>query len=256
MGRLAPGSRPSPQQPHGRLSAREADAGRPSGRGAFAIRLFLRGLPGQLDLASNARWLPAAATGVTRNAFVENRSRAMNNEIRGFREAFKRQAPLSLVSLSATDCRALTRERRIAVTPFRHQAHPRLRRWNRQGSISPRSGAADCAALRQPHRCPARTLRRSRHYLGASCFGNGASWCMDGIPRYEPVTYVRTGWTVGAGSEAALSRNWFVRIEYRYTDYGYIDYTFFTFPQTIDDVVSSVRLRTQTFLGGIAFKFD
>jgi Protein of unknown function (DUF3775) len=37
-------------KPHGRLSAREADAGRPSGRGAFAIRLFLRGLPGQLDL--------------------------------------------------------------------------------------------------------------------------------------------------------------------------------------------------------------
>src|SRR5271165_6600686 len=92
--------------------------------------------------------------------------------------------------------------------------------------------------------------------VGASCSGTGVSWCMDGIPRYEPVTYVRTGWTVGAGTEAALSRNWFVRIEYRYTDYGYIDYTFFTFPQTVDDVVSSVRLRTQTVLGGIAYKFD
>src|SRR5271169_2376192 len=30
-------------------------------------------------------------------------------------------------------------------------------------------------------------------------------------------------------------------------------YTFFTFPQTVDDVVSSVRLRTQTVLGGIAY---
>jgi outer membrane immunogenic protein len=92
--------------------------------------------------------------------------------------------------------------------------------------------------------------------VGASCSGNGPSWCMDGIPRYEPVTYVRTGWTIGGGTEAALWRNWFVRIEYRYTDYGAIDYTFFTFPQTVDDVRTSVRLHTQTVIGGIAFKFN
>jgi opacity protein-like surface antigen len=61
---------------------------------------------------------------------------------------------------------------------------------------------------------------------------------------------------MGAGTEAVLSRNSFVRVEYRYTDYGYIDYTFFTFPQTVDGVVSSVRLHTQTVLGGIAFKFN
>ena len=92
--------------------------------------------------------------------------------------------------------------------------------------------------------------------VAASCSGTGPSWCMDAVPHYEPITYVRTGWTVGAGTEAALSRNWFVRVEYRYTDYGYIDYTFFTFPQTVDDVVSSVRLHTQTVLGGLAFKFN
>jgi len=92
--------------------------------------------------------------------------------------------------------------------------------------------------------------------VGASCSGNGPSWCLDGSPRYEPVTYVRTGGTVGAGTEAALSRNWFVRVEYRYTDYGAIDYTFFTSPQTVDNVTTSVRVRTQTALGGIAFKFN
>src|SRR5271166_4713696 len=44
--------------------------------------------------------------------------------------------------------------------------------------------------------------------VGASCAGGGPpSWCTT-IPRYEPVRYARTGFTVGAGTEAALSRNW------------------------------------------------
>jgi len=36
----------------------------------------------------------------------------------------------------------------------------------------------------------------------------------------EPVTNFRTGWTVGAGLEYALTENVTVRGEYRYTDYG------------------------------------
>ena len=92
--------------------------------------------------------------------------------------------------------------------------------------------------------------------VAASCSGTGASWCMDGIPRSEPITYVRTGWTIAAGLEAALWRNVLARVEYRYTDYGNIDFTFFTVPPTGDDVQTRVSLKSQTVLGGIAYKFD
>jgi outer membrane immunogenic protein len=93
--------------------------------------------------------------------------------------------------------------------------------------------------------------------VGASCAGPTApaSWCQD-IPRYEPVRYARTSWTFGGGTEAALSQHWFARVEYRFTYYGYIDYTFFTIPPTVDDVQTSVKLRTHTLVGGIAYKFN
>jgi outer membrane immunogenic protein len=92
--------------------------------------------------------------------------------------------------------------------------------------------------------------------VGASCSGMGSSWCADGIAHYEPVSYARTGFTGGGGTEVALLRNLFARAEYRYSDFGYIDYTFFTVPATVDNVVTSVRLRTHTVLVGIAFKFE
>jgi outer membrane immunogenic protein len=94
--------------------------------------------------------------------------------------------------------------------------------------------------------------------VGASCAGGGPpSWCTT-IPRHEPVRYARTGWTFGAGTEAALSHSLFARVEYRYTYYGYIDYTFFTIPPSVtgDDVQTSVKLRTQTLVAGIAYKFN
>jgi outer membrane immunogenic protein len=93
--------------------------------------------------------------------------------------------------------------------------------------------------------------------VGASCAGPSApaSWCTD-IPRYEPVRYARTGFTVGTGTEVALSHSLFARVEYRYTYYGYVDYTFFQNPPTVDDVQTSVKLRTQTIVGGIAYKFN
>ena len=92
--------------------------------------------------------------------------------------------------------------------------------------------------------------------VGASCAGPPApSWCTD-IPRYEPTHYARTGFTYGIGTEAALSHSLFVRLEYRYTYYGFIDNTFFVDPPTVDDVQTSVKLHTQTLVGGIAYRFN
>jgi outer membrane immunogenic protein len=99
--------------------------------------------------------------------------------------------------------------------------------------------------------------------VGASCAGPAApaSWCTNpgppaSLPRYEPTHYARTGFTYGIGTEAALSHSLFARLEYRYTYYGFIDYTFFMDPPTVDDVQTSVKLHTQTIVGGIAYKFN
>jgi outer membrane immunogenic protein len=90
--------------------------------------------------------------------------------------------------------------------------------------------------------------------VGASCSGSGPpSWC--GPARNESISSVRTGWTIGGGVETVVWQNWLARIEYRYSDYGTIDHTFFSVPSTADEVVSSVKLRTNTVLGGIAYKF-
>ena len=90
--------------------------------------------------------------------------------------------------------------------------------------------------------------------VGASCTGTGPSWC--GPARNESISSVRTGWTIGGGVEAMVWQNWLARVEYRYSDYGSIDHTFFSVPSTADEVVSSVKLRTNTVLGGIAYKFN
>jgi outer membrane immunogenic protein len=93
--------------------------------------------------------------------------------------------------------------------------------------------------------------------VGASCAGPAApaSWCTD-IPRNEPVRYARTGFTFGAGTEVAFSHSLFARFEYRYTYYGFIDYTFFQNPLTVDDVQTSVKLSTHTLVAGIAYRFN
>lgn len=48
---------------------------------------------------------------------------------------------------------------------------------------------------------------------------------IDAVPgARESHKFNRAGWTVGAGVEQALSANWSVRGEYRFTDYGKVSY--------------------------------
>lgn len=55
-----------------------------------------------------------------------------------------------------------------------------------------------------------------------------------------------TGWTLGAGVEHALTDNWTVRGEYRYSDYGRLDRG----PGALDPKITEHALRA-----GVSFKF-
>jgi outer membrane immunogenic protein len=67
---------------------------------------------------------------------------------------------------------------------------------------------------------------------------------------------VKTGWTIGGGIETALWGNWLLRAEYRYADFGSTTYTN-TLPEFFGPFTATydVKLRTQTALFGVAYKF-
>jgi len=66
------------------------------------------------------------------------------------------------------------------------------------------------------------------------------------------------GWTLGGGIEWALNRNWSVKGEYLYADFGSIsNVTFVTEPGSNANVfATSTPLRTQIVRGGLNYKFD
>jgi outer membrane immunogenic protein len=88
--------------------------------------------------------------------------------------------------------------------------------------------------------------------VDASCGGKG-SFCSSA--HNETVSTTQAGWTLGAGLEVMLRRNWLVRLEYRFSDYGHLDHTFFLSPSA-DRVSMSESLKTQTFLIGFAYKLN
>jgi len=99
--------------------------------------------------------------------------------------------------------------------------------------------------------------------INATCNGSliNSSWCL--AVRDETASITATGWTVGGGVETLLGRNWLLRAEYRYSDYGHTNHTFFettdqctVIPGTqCDRVDMSLSLRTNTALVGLAYKF-
>lgn len=59
----------------------------------------------------------------------------------------------------------------------------------------------------------------------------------------------RTGWTLGAGVEYALSPNWSIRAEYRYTDYGRYTSSFFPFGS------AQTRFKENAARVGLSYRF-
>ena len=89
-----------------------------------------------------------------------------------------------------------------------------------QGSIRARAGVAWDRAL--------------IYVTGGAAFTgitNGYSNFGIGLFSIENISKTRAGWTVGGGIEYAVTNNWSVRAEYRYSDFGH--YTDFPFASTV-----------------------
>lgn len=69
-------------------------------------------------------------------------------------------------------------------------------------------------------------------------------------PPFATADGLLVGWTVGLGAEAQFAENWIGRVEYRYSDYGALDYTVPGPPRD-----GSVGITTHTIALGLAYKF-
>ena len=66
----------------------------------------------------------------------------------------------------------------------------------------------------------------------------------------EKVGTSYTGWTLGAGTEYMLSRNWSARAEYRYEDFGHTDMAFAGYGMRISPRTHGIRLGVSYRFGG------
>ena len=101
-----------------------------------------------------------------------------------------------------------------------------------------------------------------------------AGSCTPGLLTPAGITdsITKLGFTVGAGGEARLWSNWFLRAEYRYADFGTVRFTDIrscaspsitiptpggtaTFGCSPIDTTDDLRVRTHTATAGIAYKF-
>jgi outer membrane immunogenic protein len=78
------------------------------------------------------------------------------------------------------------------------------------------------------------------------------------VPSVITDSTTKLGYTVGGGIETMLWRNWIVRGEYRYADYGTVSFTDVrTFaPANSLIVTDALKLKTQTATFGVAYKFS
>jgi outer membrane immunogenic protein len=73
----------------------------------------------------------------------------------------------------------------------------------------------------------------------------------------ENISRTRAGWTVGGGLEYAVTNNWSVRAEYRYSDFGhYIDNPFVVLIPFGGALAVQHHLIENQVQAGISYKFD
>ncbi len=70
---------------------------------------------------------------------------------------------------------------------------------------------------------------------------------------YDTFSNTRVGWTVGGGLEYAITNNWSIRAEYRYSDFGHPSYFSTSFPGGAGFNRHFVENQVQA---GFSYKFD
>jgi outer membrane immunogenic protein len=87
---------------------------------------------------------------------------------------------------------------------------------------------------------------------GGVAFGNFRNTYSSPIG-YDSLSTTRTGWTVGGGLEYAVTNNWSIRAEYRYTDFGHYN-------DALDYSLPGDYLRRHetdnSVKAGFSYKFD
>lgn len=68
---------------------------------------------------------------------------------------------------------------------------------------------------------------------------------------YSSISTTRSGWTLGAGLDLALTNNWIGRAEYRYCDFGRFSYTPYVFP----DFTERHCITENAVSFGLAYRF-
>lgn len=86
----------------------------------------------------------------------------------------------------------------------------------------------------------------------ASCPVSNSAWCV--ASRYEEASETLVGWTAGLGYELGFGDNWFTRGEYRYTDLGTFDHTFFA-NAPIDSVTTKTDVSSHQLTFGVLKRF-
>jgi outer membrane immunogenic protein len=77
-------------------------------------------------------------------------------------------------------------------------------------------------------------------------------WCT--VLHNESVGKTLLGYTLGGGVETAITRNWLTRLEYRFSNFGKFDHTFFT--NTPDDrLVGTGRFDSHKLGVGLSYKY-
>jgi len=126
---------------------------------------------------------------------------------------------------------------------------PILGSWNVssavQGSIRVRAGIAFDRVL--------------LYATGGAAFAGIEKSYTTSVPAFdtESVTQTRSGWTVGGGLAYAVTNNWSIRAEYRYSDFGHlIDYPFAALISPFGLLSVQHHLTQNQVEFGISYKFD
>ena len=88
---------------------------------------------------------------------------------------------------------------------------------------------------------------------GGVAFAQDNSSFTDTFANSASTTFMRTGWTAGAGLEYGITRNWSAKIEYDYLGFGSQTLNFTT--PTTPLYTSNANLNVQEIKAGINFRF-